>query len=68
MEKLDQGIEVCQDDLVLLTTECLNVHLHKTDPVLHIHPVSSVWLRAQGLRQVKVQERLLEKNGHYFKF
>ena len=52
VEKVDLGSEVCQDDLVLLTTECLNVHLHKTDLVLHIHPVSSVPLRAQGLRQV----------------
>ena len=44
--------EVFQDDLVLLTIKCLNVHLHKTDPVLQIHPVSRVWLRAQGLRKV----------------
>ena len=55
MEKVDLGSEVCQDDLVLLITECLNVHFHKTDPVLQIHPVSSVWLWAQGLRQVLVQ-------------
>ena len=52
VEKVDQGSEVCQDDLVLMTTECLNVHLHKTAPVFQIHPVSSVWLRAQGLRHV----------------
>ena len=51
MEKVVLVSEVCQDDLVFLTTECLNVHLHKTDSVLQINPVSSVWLlalRAQG--------------------
>ena len=52
VDKVNLESEVCQDDLVLLTTECFNVYLHKTDPVLQIHPVSSVWLKAQEHRQV----------------
>ena len=55
MEKVDLGSEVCQVDLILLITKCLNAHLHKTDLVFQIHTVSIVWLRAQRHRQVVVQ-------------
>ena len=47
--EVDLGSEVDQDDLVLLTTECLTVHLHKTAPVLQTLPASSVWLIARNL-------------------